>query len=103
MTSKTSWSIFGPPRAGRTCGSCKYCCIVVPVQDPGVLMKPGGVRCEHLKGRGCGIYKDRPNSCATWSCTWLYQPEAAILRRPDLSGYAVDPIIDFMQSLGRLL
>jgi len=82
------WSIFGRRQAGRQCGHCNFCCIVVPVESP--LDKPGGVRCVHLKHKGCGIYKQRPDVCAAWNCAWLYQPEAQILKRPDLSGYAVD-------------
>lgn len=30
--------------------------------------------------------------CRYWSCGWLYQPAADGLRRPDISGYAVDPV-----------
>lgn len=80
--------MFGPTQAGRACGHCNFCCIVVPVEKP--LDKPGGVRCVHLKHKGCSIYAQRPEVCAAWKCAWLYQPEAKILRRPDLSGYAVD-------------
>lgn len=82
------WSIFGPKQPGRACGHCNFCCIVVPVEKP--LNKPAGVRCVHLRHKGCSIYKQRPDVCAAWSCAWLYQPEAKILRRPDNSGYAVD-------------
>lgn len=82
------WSIFGPKQPGRTCGHCNFCCIVVPVEMP--LNKPGGVRCQHLRHKGCSIYAQRPDVCAAWSCAWLYQPEGKILRRPDNCGYAVD-------------
>ena len=88
VTSRPGWSIFGPRQPGRACGHCNFCCIVVPVETP--LNKPGGVRCVHLKHKGCSIYKQRPDVCAAWSCAWLYQPEAKILKRPDISGYAVD-------------
>lgn len=82
------WNIFGKTLPGRACGHCNFCCIVVPVQKP--LNKPGGVRCVHLKHKGCSIYQQRPDVCAAWKCAWLYQPEALILRRPDNGGYAVD-------------
>ena len=82
------WSIFGPTLAGRACGHCTFCCIVVPVEAP--LDKPGNVRCVHLKHKGCSIYRQRPDVCAAWKCAWLYQPEAKVLKRPDHAGYAVD-------------
>lgn len=80
--------MFGPTLPGKACGHCNFCCIVVPVEKP--LNKPGGVRCVHLKHKGCSIYKQRPDVCAAWKCAWLYQPEAKILRRPDNGGYAID-------------
>jgi hypothetical protein len=84
----TPWTIFGPPVHGRACGHCKFCCVVVPVEMP--LNKPAGVKCQHLRASGCSIYAARPDVCRYWSCAWLYQPDASILRRPDISGYAVD-------------
>lgn len=84
------WQIFGEPRAGRACGKCSFCCVVVPVELP--LNKPGGVKCQFLAHKGCAIYARRPAPCWAWSCVWLHQPEAAMLIRPDISGYAVDPM-----------
>ena len=76
------WSIFGPPIRGRSCGSCKLCCTLVPVQlREG--HKPSGVRCPHLTSRGCGIYATQPEPCAAWSCKWLFDEATAGLRRPD--------------------
>lgn len=86
--SKPGWSLFGPTIGGRKCGHCNFCCIVVPVERP--LNKPAAVRCKHLKHKGCSIYQQRPDVCAAWKCAWLYQSEAKILIRPDLSGYAID-------------
>lgn len=88
ISGRPGWSLFGPTLNGRKCGHCNFCCIVVPVEQP--LNKPGGVRCSYLKHKGCSIYAQRPDVCAAWKCAWLYQPEAKILQRPDLSGYAVD-------------
>ena len=85
---RPGWSMFGPTQPGKACGHCNFCCVVVPVENP--LNKPGGVRCEFLKHKGCSIYKQRPDVCAAWKCAWLYQPEAKILRRPDNGGYAID-------------
>lgn len=84
------WQPFGEPRGGRKCGQCRFCCVIVPVEQP--LNKPGGVKCQYLNHRGCSIYAARPEVCWAWSCVWLFQPEAAALVRPDISGYAVDPM-----------
>ncbi len=36
------------------------------------LNKPRDVRCNHLTSLGrCGIYADRPESCAAFKCLWL--------------------------------
>lgn len=88
---KPGWSIFGPPIKGRSCGGCSFCCTVVPVERP--LNKPAAVRCQFLKHKGCSVYAQRPDVCAFWNCAWLYQPEAKGLKRPDLSGYAIDPAL----------
>lgn len=87
------WQITGPPVRGRTCGSCRACCIQVPVPlHDG--MKPANVRCHHLGRVGCTIYAARPLSCRMWSCRWLFDPETADMRRPDSSGYIIDPVPD---------
>ena len=86
-----AWSIFGPPVRGRSCGSCQACCTLVPVARP--LDKPAGARCQHLRAKGCGIYATRPSPCRYWNCAWLYQPETADMRRPDKTGYIIDPML----------
>jgi Pyruvate/2-oxoacid:ferredoxin oxidoreductase delta subunit len=91
-TEANGWRIFGPNVRGRQCGGCKACCIQVPVQlDEG--HKPAGVRCPHLRSKGCGIYPRRPRPCVAWSCKWLFDA-AAGMRRPDLAGYIIDPMLD---------
>ncbi len=86
----SGWSIFGQPVRGRSCGSCTFCCTMVPVDLP--LNKPAGVACQHLCSKGCKIYAARPDPCKYWNCTWLYQPETADMRRPDKAGYVIDPM-----------
>jgi hypothetical protein len=57
---------------GRQCGTCTLCCKVMTVQE---INKPNGQWCPHcLKGRGCGIYSDRPNECRTFHCGYLLLP-----------------------------
>lgn len=86
------WTIYGEPRAGRKCGSCSFCCVVVPIEQP--LNKPANVRCQHLRAKGCGIYAGRSDVCKYWSCVWLFQGDTMALKRPDIGGYAVDPMLD---------
>jgi Pyruvate/2-oxoacid:ferredoxin oxidoreductase delta subunit len=92
-TEANGWTIFGPHIRGRACGACKLCCVLIPVDlDDG--RKPHNTRCKHLRAKGCGIYERRPVPCRVWSCRWLMDPSTAGLRRPDLSGYAIDPVTD---------
>lgn len=67
-------------KPARACGECTACCTVVGVGDMSPP-KPPGVACGHLCGSGCGIYADRPTSCAEYECGWLAtqrQPGAAL-------------------------
>ena len=99
-TEANGWTIFGPHVRGRKCGSCKLCCTLVPVElREG--HKPSGVRCQHLKRTGCGIYATRPRPCQAWSCRWLMDATTADLKRPDLAGYAIDPMLDTILIDGR--
>lgn len=85
------WTIYAnPPVRGRSCGSCKLCCTLIPV-DAVDLQKPANVKCKHVCAKGCRIYHHRPEPCAYWSCRWLIDPDTAALRRPDLAGYAIEP------------
>ena len=88
------WIMLGAPTRGRSCGSCTACCTQVPVTlDDG--QKPSNVRCKHLSAtRRCSIYASRPDDCQLWSCRWLFDPSTAGLKRPDIGGYIVDPMLD---------
>lgn len=90
MSEAPAWPIFGAPVRGRACGSCQFCCTMVPVDRP--LDKQAGQRCKHQCRKGCAIYETRPDPCRYWSCTWLYQPETKDMLRPDHAGYVVDPM-----------
>jgi hypothetical protein len=89
-----SWLAFGPNVRGRMCGSCTACCTQVPVQRLPWGDKPANVRCPKLCSRGCSIYARRPEPCRYWSCRWLFDETTKGLRRPDRSGYIVDPMLD---------
>lgn len=54
---------------GRACDGCTMCCKALGIPE---LHKPMGVWCPHvLKGRGCGIYEQRPQPCRLFECLWL--------------------------------
>lgn len=61
-----------PPPAGKKqneCGDCNLCCKVMGISE---LNKPPGPWCSHaVKGKGCGIYEQRPGSCRQFGCFWL--------------------------------
>ena len=48
------------------------------------LEKPMGVWCPKvLKGRGCGIYKQRPQACRAFECLWLSTADMPDHWKPD--------------------
>lgn len=88
------------PTRGRSCGSCRLCCTLVPVELPGGT-KPANTACQHLCSRGCRIYARRPDPCQMWSCRWLFDPGTADMRRPDRTGYIIDPMPDTLVANGK--
>jgi hypothetical protein len=60
--------IVADARPVRKCGGCTLCCTVAGINELG---KPPMTPCRHLKGRGCGIYPNRPKSCSSFACGWL--------------------------------
>jgi Fe-S-cluster containining protein len=68
---------------GRSCGDCTVCCTVMAVRELG---KPLRSRCEHLCGKGCGIYDSRPKSCREFECVWLQGHIGNEEQRPDKLG-----------------
>lgn len=55
----------------RTCGPCSECCYVLGVHE---VDKRDWAHCKHERRSSagvCGIYKSRPESCATFQCVWL--------------------------------
>jgi hypothetical protein len=71
---------MGPPIAGRSCGDCVACCVLLDIDE---LQKPAEVVCAHCSGTGCTIYDVRPNVCRNYYCAWRRteaMPESA---RPD--------------------
>ncbi|MFO1015913.1 MAG: YkgJ family cysteine cluster protein [Caulobacteraceae bacterium] len=70
----------------KSCGPCGMCCKVFAVKE---LAKPAGVMCAHYGG-GCGIYAARPESCRSFECVWLMDPEMPHRFRPDQTKVVLD-------------
>jgi hypothetical protein len=74
-------AVMVQPASGKSCGSCTECCRIVGVTE---LSKPAGASCVHCaSGVGCRIYVDRPQSCRTFMCDWLVQPQLGPELKPD--------------------
>jgi hypothetical protein len=71
-------------QVGRSCTGCTVCCTILHVRE---IEKIDGYDCPHQTGTGCGIYSDRPDSCASYACGWL----AGLVdgARPSVSGLLV--------------
>jgi hypothetical protein len=59
------------------------------------VVKPAHQACEHCTMQGCGIYADRPETCATFQCLWLASQQVEQLAlpatmRPDRCGVVID-------------
>jgi hypothetical protein len=93
--SNDDWTMIGPNVRNRKCGSCTLCCTLLPVTT---IKKPANTRCMHLCSRGCRIYQDRPFECRLFLCRWLIDGTAGKLRRPDKTGYVIDPALDVVQA-----
>jgi hypothetical protein len=75
--------------AGRACGSCNVCCVVLTIDDP-ELQKVEGYRCTHAqRDNSCGIYATRPHTCRTFYCGWRRLKWIREPLRPDRSGVLV--------------
>jgi hypothetical protein len=81
----------------RVCGDCQLCCRLLPVVT---LKKLAGEKCRHQKhGKGCTIYRNRPNECGYWNCRWLVNDDTGQLPRPDRAHYVVDVMPDYIHQL----
>lgn len=84
----------------KQCGDCSLCCKLLGIAE---IEKPHGDWCPHfVRGTGCGIYADRPDSCRTFMCQWLTSPflgpewkpsvcKMVLDVRPDMLVVHVDP------------
>lgn len=87
----------------RACDGCTLCCKVFAIPE---FKKPMGVWCPHVvKGRGCGIYEERPYVCRATNCLWLANAEVPDYWKPDrskmvLAGDAAGTLISVLVDAG---
>ena len=88
------------PNRSKSCGPCGLCCKVFAVEE---LKKPMGVMCAHYggAGAGCTIHPDRPQSCRTFECVWLMDPEMPHRFRPDQTKVVLDQDPDGTRLIAR--
>jgi hypothetical protein len=84
-------------RRWRKCGDCTLCCTLAGVNE---LKKPPGTPCRHLKGKGCGIYPDRPNACRDFACGWLLGNFDERFRPDKIGAYAAFFVTAFVRRCG---
>ncbi len=75
--------------AGRECGKCSACCVVLNVDTPEFQKMPGRP-CAHLCAQGCTIHETRFPVCRAYHCGWRYLAGLSDDWRPDKSGVLVD-------------
>lgn len=74
----------------RKCGTCSACCRWPSVAE---ISKPARVACKNLvrtsKTSFCQIYKERPETCSAYHCTWI-RGIGAKCDQPDISNILID-------------
>ncbi len=73
----------------RPCGSCSFCCKIIPVA---ALEKPANTWCTHFaKGVGCSIHAERPGACRDFQCLWTFAVVLDDRWRPDNCKFVMRP------------
>ena len=76
--------------AGRNCGECSVCCVVLNI-DSKEFQKFPGVPCTYLhQGKGCAIHATVFPTCRGYHCGWRYLSRLSEEWRPDKSGVLID-------------
>jgi len=53
----------------RDCGDCTSCCYTMEIDDL-IEPSPQDCWCPHVRNGGCSVYKERPDSCVAFNCSW---------------------------------
>jgi hypothetical protein len=93
MSTAQSLEIKPQTAPGKSCGNCTLCCKVYAV--PPIDNKPAGVWCKHCTpGKGCGIWKSRPEFCQDFQCLWIQDPRLGPEWKPDVSKFLMNIVMD---------
>jgi hypothetical protein len=76
--------------AGRHCGQCSVCCVVLNI-DSKEFQKFPGLPCTYLRqGKGCAIHDTVFPTCRHYYCAWRHLAAFGEDWRPDKSGVLID-------------
>lgn len=74
----------------QDCGKCTICCILPKIIE---MDSPCGEYCkECIPCVGCNIYKDRPEPCREFQCSWSQMNFAHIDLRPNNCGVMFEKV-----------
>jgi hypothetical protein len=77
-------------KAKRSCGDCTRCCegwLHADIHGREMML---GKPCHFVTlGKGCTIYKERPELCKDFQCEWLRNDDLPEWYKPDLSSLIV--------------
>ncbi len=63
------------------CGGCTLCCKLLEIKE---INKPANQLCtDCILNKGCGIYKDKPQSCTDFQCAYYQMDRVSKDLRPD--------------------
>jgi hypothetical protein len=75
--------IEAKPVAAKSCGTCTLCCKLFDV-DWLEKPKPAGAWCHHCQpGKGCAIWRNVPEKCASYYCVWRLDPNLGPEWKPE--------------------
>jgi len=85
ISSEDFYDAREPLVPGRSCGTCSLCCKLPLIPELG---KPAGTWCRHVQqGKGCTIFKDRPQMCRQFFCGWRLDPSLGPEWKPQQSRF----------------
>src|SRR5271157_3638928 len=82
----------------RECGECTLCCSLLGVH---ALEKPPLTDCKYCNiGKGCKIYKTRPNECADFNCLWIIEEKVPDSLKPSISHVVLSDLQEDIKQTG---
>ena len=82
---------------GRNCDGCSLCCKLLIIEE---VDKPRNEWCRHCNPKkGCTIYDQRPQTCRTFHCGYLFIPDLSDDWKPAKSKF----LITFEEAANRIV